>query len=92
MKALLGPVKVFAVKGIDVFIFTKGSVRKVLRCNVQICETNINESEEEKKQKEDKVGDVEFGREEDEDQKGFSVWFDEQNFEQNISKEDVQKK
>ena len=79
-KALLGPVKVFAVKGNDVFIFTNGSVRKVLRCNVQICETDINESEEEKKQKEDKVEDVEFGREEDEDQKGFSVWFDGKNF------------
>ena len=41
----------FAVKGHDVFIFTNSRVRKVLRCNVQICETDINESEEEKKQK-----------------------------------------
>ena len=30
-KAWLGPVKVFAVKGRDIFIFANGSVRKVSR-------------------------------------------------------------
>ena len=33
-KAWLGPFKVFAVKGNEIFIFANGSVRKVPRCNV----------------------------------------------------------
>ena len=45
-KAWLGPVKVFAVKGRDIFIFANGSVRKVPRCNVQLCETEDDDSEE----------------------------------------------
>ena len=36
--AWLGPVKVFAVKGRDLFIFANGGVRKVPRCNIQLCE------------------------------------------------------
>ena len=45
-KAWLGPVKVFAVKGRDIFVFANGSVRKVQRCNVQLCETEDDDSEE----------------------------------------------
>ena len=37
-KAWLGPVKVFARNGNDIFIFANGDVRKVPRCNVQLCE------------------------------------------------------
>ena len=37
-KAWVGPVRVFAVKGNDIFFFANGSVRKVPRCNMQLCE------------------------------------------------------
>ena len=37
-KAWLGPEKVFAVNGGDIFIFANGNLRKVLRCNVQLSE------------------------------------------------------
>ena len=37
-KVWLEPGHVFAVKGNHIFIFANGSVRKVPRCNVQICE------------------------------------------------------
>ncbi len=45
-KAWLGPIKIFAVKGRDIFIFANGSVRKVPRCNVHLCETEDDDSEE----------------------------------------------
>ena len=35
-KAWLGPERVFAVKGGDVFIFANGNIRKIPRCNVQL--------------------------------------------------------
>ena len=37
-KAWLGPEKVFAVNGGDIFIFANGNLRKVPRCNVQLSE------------------------------------------------------
>ena len=43
-KAWMGLVKVFAVKGKDVFIFANGNVRKVSRCNVQLCKSEEEES------------------------------------------------
>ena len=39
-KAWLGPEKVFAVNGGNVFIFANGNIRKVLRCNLQLHEKN----------------------------------------------------
>ena len=44
-KSGLGPVKVFAINGRDVFVLANGSVRKVPRCNVQICEEELMEDE-----------------------------------------------
>ena len=40
-KAWLGPEKVFATNGNDVFIFANGNIRKVLRCNVQLCDNGV---------------------------------------------------
>ena len=80
-KAWLGPVKVFAVKGNEVFIFANGSVRKVPRCNVQLCKTEVTESESEES-KEENV----------EEQKGVSVRFEEQSFGENINEDDLEKK
>ena len=37
-KAWLGLAKVFATNGNDIFIFANGNVRKVPRCNIQLCE------------------------------------------------------
>ena len=55
-KAWLGLVKVFAVKGRDIFIFANGGIKKVPRCNIQLCEPEDDENDEEKeeKSKEDK--------------------------------------
>ena len=43
-KAWLGAMNVFAVKGKDILIFNKGSVRKVPRWNVLLCEAEEIES------------------------------------------------
>ena len=48
-KAWLGPVRVFAVKGRDIFIFANGGIKKVPRCNIQLCESEDEEIDEEKK-------------------------------------------
>ena len=40
-KAWLGPEKVFAVNGGDVFIFANGNIRKVPRCNVQLWDRGV---------------------------------------------------
>ena len=40
-KAWLGPEKVFAINGVYVFIFENGNIRKVPRCNVQLCEKGV---------------------------------------------------
>ena len=37
-KAWLRPSKVFATNGNDIFIFANGNIRKVPRCNVQLCD------------------------------------------------------
>ena len=47
-KAWLGPEKVFAVNGGDVFIFANGNIRKVSRCNIQLCDRVVEIDEEEK--------------------------------------------
>ena len=39
--AWLGPEKVFATNGGDVFIFANRNIRKVLRFNVQLCDNGI---------------------------------------------------
>ena len=43
-KAWMGPVK---AKGKDIFIFANGNVRKVPRCNVQLCKSEEEESKNE---------------------------------------------
>ena len=40
-KAWLGPEKVFATDGGDIFIFANENIRMVLRCNVQLCENGV---------------------------------------------------
>ena len=40
-KAWLGPAKVFASNGNDIFIFANGNIRKVPRCNVQLCDKEV---------------------------------------------------
>ena len=40
-KVWLGPAKVFACNGNDVFIFANGNIRKVPRCNVQLCDKDV---------------------------------------------------
>ena len=58
-KAWMGPVKVFAVKGKDIFIFGNGNIRKIPRCSIQLCESEEEESKneecEESKNKETQV-------------------------------------
>ena len=51
-KAWLGTVIVFAIRGRDIFIFANGSVRKVSRCNIKLCEAkNTEEEKVEEKEK-----------------------------------------
>ena len=52
-KAWLGPVKVCAVKGRDIFIFANGGIKKVPRCNIQLCESEDEEIEEDKEDSEE---------------------------------------
>ena len=60
-KAWMGPVKVFATKNKDIFIFANGNVRKVPRCNVQLCESEEEESENEDfKETKDKRKNIKF--------------------------------
>ena len=40
-KAWLGPKRVFATNGGNIFIFANGNIRKVPRCNVQLCEKGV---------------------------------------------------
>ena len=56
-KAWLGPERVFAVNGGDVFIFANGNIRKVPRCNVQLSEKH---EEIEKDETEENVSKVTF--------------------------------
>ena len=49
-KAWLGPVKVHAVKGREIFVFANGSVKKVPRCNIQLCEAEDDGNDEEKEE------------------------------------------
>ena len=49
-KTWLGPQNVFAINGGNIFIFANGNIRKVPRCNVQLCE----KAEEDEKDKEGK--------------------------------------
>ena len=53
-KTCLGPVKLFAAKWNNVFIFANGSMRKVPRCMVQICEADNDENENGEKEVEEK--------------------------------------
>lgn len=66
----------FAVKGNDIFIFVNGSVRKVPRCNVQICEREYEDDEEKGKKTNGARG---------------SVKFDDKRFGDNITEEGVEK-
>ena len=47
-KAWLGQGRVFAVKGRDISIFANGGIKKVPRCNIQLCESEDEEIDEEK--------------------------------------------
>ena len=51
MKAWLGPAKLFATNDNGILIFTNANIRKVRRCNVQLCEKEIenDNNKEEKK-------------------------------------------
>ena len=42
-KAWLGPVEVFSRKGNSVFLFANGSMKKIPRCNIQLCKPNVDE-------------------------------------------------
>ena len=44
----MGPVKVFARNGNDIFVFANGNVRKVPRCNVQLCDKEMETEKGEK--------------------------------------------
>ena len=63
-KAWLGPEKVFAVNGGDIFIFANGNLRKVPRCNVQLSEKKEEIGRDEK---EGSVSKVTFEERESED-------------------------
>ena len=78
-KSWLEPVKVFAVNGKDVFVFANGSIRKVPRCNVQLCEEEMVEDKEADRKKTE------------EEHKRVSVEFEDKNFGEDIEKEDVKK-
>ena len=65
-KAWLGLVRVFAVKGNSVFLFTNGNMKKIPRCNVKLCGRKEVEfvdeeekGEEPKEMKDSKVKEVE---------------------------------
>ena len=49
-KPWLGLVKVFAVKGRDIFILANSGVKKVPRCNIQLCEPEDDENDDEKEE------------------------------------------
>ena len=73
-KSWLGPLKVFAVNGKDVLVFANSSLRKVPRCNVQLCEEEMIEGEN--NDKKDIKG----------EHKGVSVEFKDEDFGGNIEK------
>ena len=62
-KAWLGPEKVYAVNGGDIFIFANGNIRKVPRCNVQLSEKS---EEIEKNEMEGNASKVKFGEKDSE--------------------------
>ena len=69
--------KVFAARGNDVSIFANCSVRKIPRCNVQLCEAEESELKNEETN-------VEAEKEE------CKVRFEEQSFGDNIREEDIE--
>ena len=54
-KAWLGPERVFATNGNNIFIFANGNIRKVLRCNVQFCENRVENDKDKGGKNEAKV-------------------------------------
>ena len=82
-KEWLGPLKVFVATGNDLSIFANGSMRKVLRCDVQTCEAAICESEIGEKEEEQKGV--------EEKQKQNFVGFEEQSFGDNFNQENLGK-
>ena len=75
-KAWLGPEKVFAVNGGDIFIFANGNLRKVPRCNVQLSE---KKEEIEKDETEGNVSKVTF---EEKDSEAFGEEVEDQDIEE----------
>ena len=65
-KAWLGPVKVFAVKGRDIFVFANGSVRKLCETEDDDSEEKDGKQEEESKQNKKKENSVSFEDQTDE--------------------------
>ena len=61
-KAWLGPVKVFAVKGRDIFVFANGSIKKVPRCNILLCEMEDDDNAEEKEEESKESKEREFSK------------------------------
>ena len=76
--AWLGPEKVFTTNGGNVFILANGNIRKVPRCNVQLCK---NEFENDKGKKEKDNAKVQF------DEK---VQYEEQGFANDIEDKDIE--
>ena len=72
----MGPEKVFAVNGGDVFIFANGNIRKVPRCNVPLSEKN---EEIEKDETEGNVPKVTF---EEKESEAFGEEVEEQDIEE----------
>ena len=56
------------MKGREVFVFANGNVKKLPRCNVQLCEAEVDENEEEEREvsKENKKNSVSFEEKTDE--------------------------
>ena len=76
-KAWLGPVRVFSIQRNSVFLFANGSMRKIPRCNVQLC------SSEEEKEQSDSEKDKESSC-------PPTVNFDEESFSENMTEKDIE--
>ena len=74
----MGPVKIFSIQGNSVFLFANGSIRKVPRCNIQLCESENEPELVEKETEEHKEG------------SDASVCFEDTSFGEDISKDDLE--
>ena len=79
-KAWLGPMEVFSVQKNAVFLFANGSMKKVPRCNVQLCNYE-GESVEQQSTEMDESGESPKAA-------GQTVNFKEENFWENLNEEE----